>query len=73
MISLPLPDGDDAVEVCILTSADLQVKDHLAFPPKSHLKTKVDCSTKKKYASAKKKVLGSLLTVSVTTGKWWCS
>uniref|UniRef100_T1DKN6 Thiosulfate sulfurtransferase/rhodanese-like domain-containing protein 2 n=1 Tax=Crotalus horridus TaxID=35024 RepID=T1DKN6_CROHD len=55
MISLPLPDGDDGVEVCLFTSADLELKDHLPFPPKSHLKTKVDCSTKKKYASAKKK------------------
>lgn len=63
MISLPLPDGDDAVGVCILTSADLELKEHLPFPSRSHLKTKVDCSAKKKYTSAKKKVLGFFLTV----------
>ncbi|ETE65074.1 Thiosulfate sulfurtransferase/rhodanese-like domain-containing protein 2 [Ophiophagus hannah] len=55
MISLPLPDGDDAVGVCLLTAADLKLKEHLPFPPRSHLKTKVDCSAKKKYASARKK------------------
>lgn len=76
MISLPLPDGDDAVGVCILTSADLELKEHLPFPPRSHLKTKVDCSAKKKYASAKKKVLGFLLTVHqclLPVKKWLCS
>uniref|UniRef100_A0A8C5SXD1 Thiosulfate sulfurtransferase like domain containing 2 n=1 Tax=Laticauda laticaudata TaxID=8630 RepID=A0A8C5SXD1_LATLA len=52
---ISLPDGDDAVEVCLLTSAELELKEHLPFPPRSHLKTKADCSAKKKYASAKKK------------------
>ncbi|XP_062984565.1 thiosulfate sulfurtransferase/rhodanese-like domain-containing protein 2 [Elgaria multicarinata webbii] len=53
--SFSLPDGDNETEFCILTFADLELKDHTPFPSKSHFKAVLDASSRKKYASAKKK------------------
>ncbi|XP_020647050.3 thiosulfate sulfurtransferase/rhodanese-like domain-containing protein 2 [Pogona vitticeps] len=51
----PLPDGDDGAELCILTFADLELKDHVPLPARSHLKAELDAHARKKYAYAKKK------------------
>ncbi|XP_053151426.1 thiosulfate sulfurtransferase/rhodanese-like domain-containing protein 2 isoform X3 [Hemicordylus capensis] len=55
--SLSLPDGVNETEFYILSFADLELKDHLPFSPKSCHKAEFDASARKKYASAKKKVL----------------
>lgn len=56
MTSLSLPDGDDESEFCILTFADLELKDNLPFPPKSDCRAVSDACARKKHVSAKKKV-----------------
>ncbi|XP_054842554.1 thiosulfate sulfurtransferase/rhodanese-like domain-containing protein 2 [Eublepharis macularius] len=53
--SLSLPDREDERDACILTFADLELKEHLPFPSKSHLKAEFDASARKKQASAKRK------------------
>ncbi|KAL8202859.1 UNVERIFIED_CONTAM: thiosulfate sulfurtransferase (rhodanese)-like domain-containing protein 2 [Gekko kuhli] len=56
MISPPSsPDGDNERDVCILTFADLELKEHLPFPSKSHPKAEFDARARKKHASAKRK------------------
>lgn len=55
MTSLSLPDGDDESEFCILTFADLELKDNLPFPPKSDCRAVSDACARKKHVSAKKK------------------
>ncbi|XP_053151425.1 thiosulfate sulfurtransferase/rhodanese-like domain-containing protein 2 isoform X2 [Hemicordylus capensis] len=56
--SLSLPDGVNETEFYILSFADLELKDHLPFSPKSCHKAEFDASARKKYASAKKKAFG---------------
>nr|XP_060619758.1 thiosulfate sulfurtransferase/rhodanese-like domain-containing protein 2 [Anolis sagrei ordinatus] len=46
---------EDAAELCILTLAELDLKEQAPFSPKDHLKAELDASTRKKYASAKRK------------------
>ncbi|XP_053226390.1 thiosulfate sulfurtransferase/rhodanese-like domain-containing protein 2 [Podarcis raffonei] len=53
--SLSLPDGDNTAEFCILTFADLELKDHGPSLPEGHMKAELDARARKKYASAKKK------------------
>ncbi|XP_048358964.1 thiosulfate sulfurtransferase/rhodanese-like domain-containing protein 2 [Sphaerodactylus townsendi] len=53
--SLALPDRDDERDVCILTFADLELKEHLQFPSKSHPKAEFDARARKKHVSAKRK------------------
>ncbi|KAJ7335070.1 hypothetical protein JRQ81_013011 [Phrynocephalus forsythii] len=52
---LSLPDGDDEAELGILTFADLELKEHVPFPAKNHLKAELDAHARKKYVYAKKK------------------